>query len=31
MPPPKGIRKISDAAWEIPATYKPGMRVPARV
>ena len=31
MPLPKGIRKVSDAIWEIPATHKPGMRVPARV
>jgi tRNA-splicing ligase RtcB len=31
MPLPKGIRKISDAVWEIPARFKPGMLVPARV
>jgi tRNA-splicing ligase RtcB (3'-phosphate/5'-hydroxy nucleic acid ligase) len=28
---PKGIRKISDTVWEIPASYKPGMLVPARI
>lgn len=25
------LNKISDLEWEIPATYKPGMRVPARL
>ncbi len=25
------LKKISDLEWEIPATHKPGMRVPARV
>ncbi|MFX1298160.1 MAG: RtcB family protein, partial [Promethearchaeota archaeon] len=25
------LTKISDLEWEIPATYKPGMRVPARL
>ncbi|MHA1267181.1 MAG: RtcB family protein [Candidatus Helarchaeota archaeon] len=25
------LRRISDLVWEIPATYKPGMRVPARI
>ncbi len=25
------LKKISDLEWEIPATYEPGMRVPARV
>jgi tRNA-splicing ligase RtcB (3'-phosphate/5'-hydroxy nucleic acid ligase) len=28
---PKGIAKISETVWEIPASYKKGMRVPARV
>src|SRR5262244_786987 len=25
------LRKISDTVWELPATYKQGMRVPARI
>jgi tRNA-splicing ligase RtcB len=25
------VRRISDTAWEIPASFKPGMRVPARI
>ncbi len=25
------LKKISDLEWEIPSTYKPGMRVPARI
>jgi len=25
------IRRVSDTVWEIPASFKPGMRVPARV
>jgi len=28
---PQDIRKISDTVWEIPATFKEGMRVPARI
>ncbi len=28
---PKEIKKISDVIWEIPKSYKQGMRVPARV
>ncbi len=28
---PKAIKKISHTIWEIPTTYKEGMRVPARV
>ena len=24
------LQKISDTIWELPATYKQGMRVPAR-
>jgi tRNA-splicing ligase RtcB len=31
MTVPKGIRRISDTVWEIPASYKQGMRVPARI
>src|SRR2546421_10801859 len=25
------LQKISDTVWELPATYKEGMRVPARI
>src|SRR5437773_12412865 len=25
------LKKISDTIWELPATYKEGMRVPARI
>ncbi len=25
------LKKISDTIWEIPKTYKEGMRVPARI
>src|SRR5438045_8405568 len=25
------LKKISDTVWELPATYKEGMRVPARI
>jgi tRNA-splicing ligase RtcB len=28
---PRGTIKISDTVWEIPPTYKDGMRVPARI
>ncbi|HEY5999994.1 MAG TPA: RtcB family protein [bacterium] len=31
MPLPKGIRRVAEAVWEIPPSYKQGMRVPARV
>ncbi|MFC1607514.1 RtcB family protein [Candidatus Latescibacterota bacterium] len=31
MPRPKEIRKISDHIWELPSSYKKGMRVPARI
>ncbi len=31
MAVPKNIKKISDTVWEIPTTYKEGMRVPARI
>ena len=29
--PPKEIKKISDVVWELPASFKKGMRVPARI
>src|SRR3989304_1808065 len=29
--PPKELKKISDTIWEIPLSYKQGMRVPARI
>jgi tRNA-splicing ligase RtcB len=25
------LKKISDTIWELPASYKEGMRVPARI
>ncbi len=28
---PKEAHRISDTVWEIPVSYKPGMRVPARI
>ena len=28
---PKGTVRVADAVWEIPRSYKPGMRVPARL
>ena len=28
---PKEMKKISDVIWEIPKTFKQGMRVPARI
>ncbi|MEW6664438.1 MAG: RtcB family protein [Thermodesulfobacteriota bacterium] len=31
MPVPSEIRKVRDTVWEIPADYKEGMRVPARI
>lgn len=31
MTVPKDIKKISDTVWEIPVSYKEGMRVPARI
>jgi len=31
MAVPEVIKKISEAVWEIPVAYKPGMRVPARI
>jgi tRNA-splicing ligase RtcB len=29
--PPKEIKQISEVVWELPASYKKGMRVPARI
>jgi tRNA-splicing ligase RtcB (3'-phosphate/5'-hydroxy nucleic acid ligase) len=29
--PPKELRRISDTVWELPSTYRKGMRVPARI
>jgi tRNA-splicing ligase RtcB len=31
MPAPKEIKRISEVIWEIPQTYKKGMKVPARI
>ncbi len=31
MAVPESIKRISDTVWEIPASYKPGMLVPARI
>src|SRR3989304_2484929 len=31
MAVPASIKKISDTIWEIPTSYKEGMRVPARI
>src|SRR4029453_11496050 len=31
MPTIDSLQKISDTVWELPATYKQGMRVPARI
>ena len=31
MPIPKAIERISDTIWELPISYKEGMRVPARI
>jgi tRNA-splicing ligase RtcB len=31
MPPPDAIQRVADAVWEIPATWRAGMRVPIRV
>jgi tRNA-splicing ligase RtcB len=31
MAVPRSLQKISEVVWELPATYKPGMRVPARL
>ena len=29
--PPKEIKRISEGIWELPASYKKGMNVPARI
>jgi len=29
--PPKEIKKVSDVIWELPVSFKKGMRVPARI
>ena len=31
MPIIDSLQKISDSIWELPASYKEGMRVPARI
>lgn len=31
MPVPPAIQRISDTVWELPVSYKTGMRVPARI
>lgn len=31
MAPPEGIQHIAETVWEIPVSYKAGMRVPARI
>jgi len=31
MAAPNTIKKISDTVWELPVSYKPGMKVPARI
>ena len=31
MPVIDSLQRISDTVWELPATYKQGMRVPARI
>ncbi|HEY8514100.1 MAG TPA: RtcB family protein [Candidatus Binatia bacterium] len=31
MAAPKGIKRISDAVWELPTSFRSGMRVPIRV
>jgi len=31
MPPPEGITRLGPALWELPATIRPGMRVPVRI
>jgi tRNA-splicing ligase RtcB len=31
MAVPKALERISDTVWELPASYKEGMRVPARI
>lgn len=29
--PPPEIKQVSDMVWELPKTYKEGMKVPARI
>lgn len=29
--PPPELKPVSDVVWELPVTYKKGMRVPARI
>jgi tRNA-splicing ligase RtcB len=29
--PPEQIKRINETTWELPASYKEGMRVPARI
>lgn len=31
MTPPSGLKRISETVWELPISYKAGMRVPARI
>ena len=31
MAKPAALQRVSEAVWELPASFKPGMRVPARV
>lgn len=31
MPPPEVIQRVANAVWEVPPTWRPGMRVPIRV
>ncbi len=31
MPIPSALRQVAETAWELPPTYKSGMRVPARI
>ncbi|MEK6760034.1 MAG: RtcB family protein [Deltaproteobacteria bacterium] len=31
MPRPSGIKRVAPTVWELPASYKPGMLVPARI
>lgn len=31
MAAPAALKKISDTAWELPVSFKPGMLVPARI
>lgn len=31
MGPPKELTQVSEVMWDLPITYKKGMRVPARI